>query len=299
MNRQILLKRGKGLLAFVIAFMMMFGMPLEVFALDVSGEECILYSGSDINDDELNELNELLKENNINITIFSGGTIVVDEIEYNGSYQIEKGKKIGTANWDENVENKLYLTLESVGEDKPNNQPIPPDDPTDDTQDNPTDNKPPTPQTPPTEETPLPTLLTGTETTPPSSSGGSHQHSFSWILSLEPTETKDGRYDYRCECGHVEASQPVSFLGAIVKKIILSIEQAPANGTVLVENQFLRCLTNEIMEVLKKRPDVTLEVKFTDQEVPYHFVIPAGQLPAEESEWYGYYYLGSVYGWKE
>ena len=106
-----------------------------------------------------------------------------------------------------------------------------------------------------------------------------------------------GRSEYRCECGHVEAAQPISFFGAIIKRIIKSIEEAPQNGTVVVENKFLRCLTDEIMEALHKRSDVNLEVKFSEQGVNYHFLIPATAAPTGEEEWFGYFYLGGRYGW--
>ena len=136
-----------------------------------------------------------------------------------------------------------------------------------------------------------------TPVAPVSSSGGTHTHSLRWEIVQEPTETVDGRSEYRCECGHVEAAQPISFFGAIIKRIIKSIEEAPQNGTVVVENKFLRCLTDEIMEALHKRSDVNLEVKFSEQGVNYHFLIPATAAPTEEEEWFGYFYLGGRYGW--
>ena len=147
-----------------------------------------------------------------------------------------------------------------------------------------------TPQNPPTDPN-------GNQEAAKASSGGTHTHSLRWEIVQEPTETVDGRSEYRCECGHVEAAQPISFFGAIIKRIIKSIEEAPQNGTVVVENKFLRCLTDEIMEALHKRSDVNLEVKFSEQGVNYHFLIPATAAPTEEEEWFGYFYLGGRYGW--
>ncbi|MBR3606305.1 MAG: hypothetical protein IKL51_01840 [Lachnospiraceae bacterium] len=147
-----------------------------------------------------------------------------------------------------------------------------------------------TPQNPPTDPN-------GNQQAAKASSGGTHTHSLRWEIVQEPTETVDGRSEYRCECGHVEAAQPISFFGAIIKRIIKSIEEAPQNGTVVVENKFLRCLTDEIMEALHKRSDVNLEVKFSEQGVNYHFLIPATAAPTEEEEWFGYFYLGGRYGW--
>lgn len=147
-----------------------------------------------------------------------------------------------------------------------------------------------TPQNPPT-------APNGNQEAAKVSSGGTHTHSLRWEIVQEPTETVAGRSEYRCECGHVEAVQPISFFGAIIKRIIKSIEEAPQNGTVVVENKFLRCLTDEIMEALHKRSDVNLEVKFSEQGVNYHFLIPATAAPTEEEEWFGYFYLGGRYGW--
>lgn len=130
-----------------------------------------------------------------------------------------------------------------------------------------------------------------------SSTGGSHIHTLKWEIVLEPTETTDGRSEYRCECGHVEAAQPISFFRVIIMRIIKAIEEAPQNGTVVVDNKFLRCLTDEIVAALHKRSDVNLEVRFVEQEVNYQFLIPAGRAPMEEEEWFGYFYLGGRYGW--
>lgn len=130
-----------------------------------------------------------------------------------------------------------------------------------------------------------------------SSTGGSHIHTLKWEIVIEPTETTDGRSEYRCECGHVEAAQPVSFFRVIIMRIIKAIEEAPQNGTVVVDNKFLRCLTDEIVAALHKRSDVNLEVRFVEQEVNYQFLIPAGRAPMEEEEWFGYFYLGGRYGW--
>ena len=141
------------------------------------------------------------------------------------------------------------------------------------------------------------TAPNGNQEAAKASSGGTHTHSLRWEIVQEPTETVAGRSEYRCECGHVEAAQPISFFGAIIKRIIKSIEEAPQNGTVVVENKFLRCLTDEIMEALHKRSDVNLEVKFSEQGVNYHFLIPATAAPTEEEEWFGYFYLGGRYGW--
>lgn len=133
---------------------------------------------------------------------------------------------------------------------------------------------------------------TSTVTAPP------HSHSYEWVTTLEPTATTDGLCEYRCACGSVAASQPISYLTYIVKQILSDIKNAPANGTVTVDYDGLRCLSKVMIEALKARPDVTLIVQFTEQDVTQSFIIPAGQAPADGADWYGYYYLGALYGWQ-
>lgn len=124
------------------------------------------------------------------------------------------------------------------------------------------------------------------------------QHEYEWVIGIMPTEEKDGRFDYKCKhCGSVTAHQPMTFFYVIIWNILEDIKEAPANGVVTVDNKYLRSLSDEIIDALQARPDVTLDVKFTDQGVPLHFTIPAGMAPTDEAEWYGYYYLGSQYGW--
>lgn len=53
-----------------------------------------------------------------------------------------------------------------------------------------------------------------------------------------------------------------------------------------------------MVETLLSRPDVTLVVQFTDKDITRQFTIPAGQAPTDGADWYGYYYLGALYGWQ-
>lgn len=125
-----------------------------------------------------------------------------------------------------------------------------------------------------------------------------HTHSYEWITTLEPTATTDGLCEYRCECGSVTASQPVSYATVLVKNILSDIQNAPENGTVTLNYDGLRCLSKKMVETLLSRPDVTLVVQFTDKDITRQFTIPAGQAPTDGADWYGYYYLGALYGWQ-
>ena len=134
----------------------------------------------------------------------------------------------------------------------------------------------------------------------PEAAPSGHLHTMEWIIGREPTETQDGLYQYKCTgCDYVEAQQPITYFGVIIKKIIKAIEEAPENGTVIIDNEFLRCFTDEIVAALLARPDVTVDVRFTEGEVAYRFLVPAGGAPTDGQEWYGYFYLGGVlYGWQ-
>lgn len=59
-----------------------------------------------------------------------------------------------------------------------------------------------------------------------------------------------------------------------------------------------RCYTRRMMEELAKRPDVSLKTTFTDTDGSRKsFTIPAGQAPADSELFYGFTYLGNLYGW--
>ena len=125
-----------------------------------------------------------------------------------------------------------------------------------------------------------------------------HSHNFQWTVIKEATEKTDGCTALMCEgCGQVEATQPISYFNNIIYNVMAEIKDAPVNGTVTIDDEFLRCFSNEMVEEILARPDVTVVVNFTDKDVNYSFTIPAGKAPTDGQEWYGYYYLGSVYGW--
>lgn len=125
-----------------------------------------------------------------------------------------------------------------------------------------------------------------------------HSHNYQWTVIKEATEKTDGCTALMCEgCGHIETKQPISFFNNIIYNVREEIKNASENGIITIDNEFLRCFSDEMVEELLARPDVTVVVNFTDKDVNYSFTIPAGKAPTDGQEWYGYYYLGSVYGW--
>ena len=253
MEKGMLRKRLKGLLAFSLAFYLMFGNGIQVLA-----EEYSIYDLAD------GTVKSVKYGDKIDV---GSGAIAINDVDWTGS-----GVYVAQEN----------LNIDYIGEYKgyPKIYLI-------------TSTSTPEPTPTPDSNTQLP----ATPAVPKPSTGGSHIHTLKWEIVIEPTETTDGRSEYRCECGHVEAAQPISFFRVIIMRIIKAIEEAPQNGTVVVDNKFLRCLTDEIVAALHKRSDVNLEVRFVEQEVNYQFLIPAGRAPMEEEEWFGYFYLGGRYGW--
>lgn len=128
--------------------------------------------------------------------------------------------------------------------------------------------------------------------------GYSHEHYFQWVESIEPTEEHDGLMEFKCACGAVDDSYVMSGSMAFVKKVVKLIQTAPQNGTVDITTKNYSCYTAWIIEELAKRPDVSLKTTYTDAEGNVKtFTIPAGQAPTDGAEFYGFTYLGNKYGW--
>lgn len=127
-----------------------------------------------------------------------------------------------------------------------------------------------------------------------------HSHDFKWQTVIEPTIDSDGLSQLRCHCGAIEATQPISGATAYVSTVRDDIENAPQSGLVEIKTEQYRCYTAKIMKTLRERPDVSLKTTFLDEDGTWKsFTIPAGQAPADEELFYGFTYLGNLYGWNE
>ena len=126
----------------------------------------------------------------------------------------------------------------------------------------------------------------------------SHEHSFQWVETLEATLESDGLMQHRCECGAVDDEYPISASLVYFHKYCGAIQNAPQNALVEWNSDPFRCYTRRMMEELAKRPDVSLKTTFTDTDGSRKsFTIPAGQAPADSELFYGFTYLGNLYGW--
>ena len=278
MKERILMKRLKGLMALTVAFMLMFGSSLTVLAATTTYDIDDIKLKLDTNTDS--DRVEVDGGTVITHIVGTGGvtnTVYLDDAEQTITTGYDK---LGRKTWEytiPQVTGKVYAIVKVEGDlvsgyklwiesGVPASMPEHP----------------------------------GGSAVPAPTGGSGHLHTMEWIIGREPTETQDGLYQYKCTgCDYVEAQQPITYFGVIIKKIIKAIEEAPENGTVIIDNEFLRCFTDEIVAALLARPDVTVDVRFTEGEVAYRFLVPAGQAPTDGQEWYGYFYLGGVlYGWQ-
>ena len=131
-----------------------------------------------------------------------------------------------------------------------------------------------------------------------SSTSDRHEHYFEWVETIEPTETSDGLMEHKCACGAVDDSYVISGAMTFVKNIVKMIKEAPENGTVEITTSNFSCYTSFILKELSKRPDVSLKTTFKDKDGSMKtFTIPAGQAPTDGAQFYGFTYLGNLYGW--
>lgn len=134
-------------------------------------------------------------------------------------------------------------------------------------------------------------------TTPSTKPGKSeHHHNFQWKIVKDPTLREDGLAQSVCECGAVEAQQPVSSATAFINMVRDKIEAAPQGGTVEISSEMYFCYTAKIMKALQARPDVSLKTNYLTEDGTWHtFTIPAGSAPAGDTQFYGFTGLANYY----
>lgn len=129
-----------------------------------------------------------------------------------------------------------------------------------------------------------------------------HEHYYSWETVQEATTGQDGIEEYKCSCGAVAERNVIPAGIAMVKDLVRQIETAPENSTVEIKTEYFTCYTAYIMNELKKRPDISLKTTFKDYDKDGSiktFTIPAGKAPDDKELFYGFTYLGNLYGWDE
>ena len=123
-----------------------------------------------------------------------------------------------------------------------------------------------------------------------------HRHNFQWKIVKDPTLREDGLAQSVCECGVVEAQQPISAGTAFINMVRDKIEAAPEGGTVEISSELYFCYTAKIMKALQARPDVSLKTNYLTEDGTWHtFTIPAGSAPAGDTQFYGFTGLANYY----
>lgn len=289
MNKKELKRRGKGLLALMLAFMMMFGSSMTVFAgntyrLDiplgggyggytVSGDPTGLTTGQTLEGGDIIEINS----GDLIVTIDGGGSL---EEKYN------------------DVRGMLYVELPAGGKYQVDSYSAQLPDP----------------------KYPRVTYNVALSTVPatPSGSTGSstgsnnydtgneywkgHVHNFSWVTTREATAEQDGIQENRCSCGLVQDTTVISASQVILQKFFDMVRNAPVNGTVSYDSGSLHTLSDKMLECLSERSDVTVEASFVYEGTAYKMTIPAGcdysALLSDEDAFYGYFYFAQQTGAK-
>ena len=256
MDKKELKKRGKGLLALVLAMLMMFGSSLTVLAAD--------YELTDAN--SLREGQTL--EGGEKIWINGSGNSLVVKID---------GQDLAS-NTDPNPY-RTYVNLPAGKSYRVESYSV-------------------TPGFPLNRYLVSLRSINSSATVNDATSSSPHTHYFEWVETIEPTETSDGLMEHKCACGAVDDSYVISGAMAFVKNIVKMIQEAPENGTVEITTDYYTCYTSYILKELIKRPDVSLKTTYKDKDGNARtFTIPAGQAPTDGAQFYGFTYLGNLYGW--
>lgn len=280
-------KTRKKLLAVLLAFTMLFGSSMTVFAADYEWQN--LQVGDELqNGDTISVTHATLME----IVVSNGYVSIIinndndTQENYNGDANFKKSRTINVAS------GKVWKVTRKVDPAEPTSTTLPfcvygeVTDPT-----------PQTPSTNPDENKP-----SSNPVKEPTKIEEVHEHSYSWVTVQEPGAGQDGIEEYRCSCGAVAERNVIPAGMAMVKDLVRQIETAPENSTVEIKTEYFTCYTAYIMNALKKRPDVSLKTTFKDYDKDGSiktFTIPAGKAPDDGELFYGFTYLGNLYGWDE
>lgn len=127
-----------------------------------------------------------------------------------------------------------------------------------------------------------------------------HEHSYSWVTVQEATTEQDGIEEYRCSCGDVKERSVIPASQALVNGLFDALKSTSQNGTVKFDTGRWYTLSDYLIKKLAERSDVTVEITFEYEKKPYKMVIPAGvdyaALLDDEENFYGYFYFAKVTG---
>ena len=128
-----------------------------------------------------------------------------------------------------------------------------------------------------------------------------HEHNWEWIQIQAATDAQDGVEAMCCtECGQQGESRTIvsSAYGVFCGETKDKITGAAENATVEMETEIWSSLPKSVMDVIKERRDLTVNLTLTYQNKEYPLSIPAGydMSVLEEADWYGVLYLNQFFG---
>lgn len=273
MERKEMKKRAKGLLALLLAFIMMFGTSLTVFA---AGTTYALAGRAGTASPELQGATVYAGDS---ISVSSGYLKVVIDgtpTECNNSpdsapwgagnyhFDLTSGGPYKASVSSTLVDGQYYFFLVNL-------------------------------TTPPTNNT-------GSKSKKKDSTGttNTHVHSYSWVTVQEASEGQDGIEQYRCSCGDVQETNVIPATQAVIKKMLAAIRGAKENAHIVFDSGRLYTMSDVIVKELAARNDVSMEITFEYEKTAYKMVIPAGvdytAILADEDSFYGYFYFAQLVG---
>ena len=128
-----------------------------------------------------------------------------------------------------------------------------------------------------------------------------HVHNWEWIQIQAATDAQDGVEAMCCtECGQQGESRTIvsSAYGVFCGETKDKITGAAENATVEMETEIWSSLPKSVMDAIKERRDLTVNLTLTYQNKEYPLSIPAGydMSVLEEADWYGVLYLNQFFG---
>lgn len=284
MNKKELKRRGKGLLALMLAFMMMFGSSMTVFAgttHDLDNSRTALKVGDILQGGDTIKITS----GTLIVTIDGSGTPrgIKVELPAGGKYQVDA---YTTDLSEYNVRLSTISATPSGSTGSTGNT---------STESNSDDTKSKNISPELSEEEQYIARLR-------SEYWENHVHTFSWVTTREATAEQDGIQENRCSCGLVQDTTVISAGQVILQKFYDMVRNAPADGTVSYDSGRLHTISDKMLECLSERSDVTVEASFVCEGTAYKMTIPAGcdysALLSDEDAFYGYFYFAQQTGAK-
>ena len=280
MDKKELRRRGKGLLALMLACIMMFGTSMTVLAatthyLDGGAATPSLKAGDKLRSGDTIRT----KTSSGNLTVFINGNdqgaLPSDWVgsEYFKYFVLPTGHDYEVIEYTpvRSGPDWLYtVKLQSV------------------------------PMTPSGGNTASPETAGGSRPETESGGGQPHIHTYTWVTTREATETQDGLEEYKCACGAVDAQAVIPASQMLVKGFCKAVREAAPNSRFAYDMKNLCTMSDKMVACLAERSDATVEITFIYQKTPYRMTIPAGSdysaLLADEEMFYGYFYFAGQIG---